>query len=194
VGVTFFAGTFVRHPLALATAEAVLSRLQAAGPELQSSLAAKVERFAQHLNQHFQRVGAPIQITHFSSFFYIKYSPDVAYGSLLYYLLREKGIHIWEYRPCFFSLAHSEMDIEQVSRAFKESVAELQGAGFLPGATPASTSADGHAEQYGNGRISFNRNHPPQPGARIGKDPQGNPAWFIPDPDRPGKYLQVAKV
>lgn len=20
----------------------------------------------------------------------------------------------------------------------------------------------------------------------------GNPAWFIPDPDRPGKYLQIA--
>jgi acyl transferase domain-containing protein len=194
IGVTFFAGTFVRHPLALAAAEAVLTRLQAAGPELQSGLAAKVETFAQQLNQHFERIGAPLQITYFSSFFYIKYGADVPYGSLLYYLLREKGIHIWEYRPCFFSLAHSETDIEQVSRAFKDSVAEMQAAGFLPGVTPTSTSADGHAEQYSNGRIAFNRNQPPQPGARLGKDPQGNPAWFIPDPDRPGKYLQVAKV
>ncbi|MBN1866414.1 amino acid adenylation domain-containing protein [Candidatus Sumerlaeota bacterium] len=32
---------------------------------------------------------------------------------------------------------------------------------------------------------------PPVPGARLGRDPQGNPAWFVPDPDRPGKYLRV---
>ena len=35
IGVTFFAGTFVRHPLALAAANAVLERLRQGGPELQ---------------------------------------------------------------------------------------------------------------------------------------------------------------
>ena len=35
VGVTFFAGTFVRHPLALAAARAVLDPAAGAGPELQ---------------------------------------------------------------------------------------------------------------------------------------------------------------
>jgi hypothetical protein len=35
VGVTFFAGTFVRHPLALAAARAVLERLRQEGPEMQ---------------------------------------------------------------------------------------------------------------------------------------------------------------
>ena len=34
-GVTFFAGTFVRHPLAMAAAHAVLKHLKAAGPALQ---------------------------------------------------------------------------------------------------------------------------------------------------------------
>jgi acyl transferase domain-containing protein/acyl carrier protein len=29
------------------------------------------------------------------------------------------------------------------------------------------------------------------PQAKLGRDRAGNPAWFIPDPDRPGKYLQV---
>src|SRR5208337_967164 len=37
-GVTFFAGTFVRHPLALAATAAVLKRLKQEGPELQRSL------------------------------------------------------------------------------------------------------------------------------------------------------------
>jgi glutamate-1-semialdehyde aminotransferase len=206
VGVTFFAGTFVRHPLALAAAEAVLTQLQAAGPELQYSLAAKVEKFATQLNQHFQRVGAPIKIAYFSSIFYLKFTSETPYSSLLYYLLREKGVHIWEYRPCFFSLAHSDADIEKVSRAFKDSVAELQMAGFLPGIEPLPTTPNGSAEHYGshasngtsngkrNSKPAFSRNHPPQPGARLGKDPEGNPAWFMPDPDRPGKYLQVVKI
>jgi hypothetical protein len=32
---------------------------------------------------------------------------------------------------------------------------------------------------------------PPVPGARRGRDAAGKEAWFVPDPDRPGKYLQV---
>jgi len=44
VGVTFFAGTFVRHPLAMAAALAVLHRLKAAGPALQEGLNAKAAR------------------------------------------------------------------------------------------------------------------------------------------------------
>ncbi|WP_216595498.1 polyketide synthase [Myxosarcina sp. GI1] len=181
VGVTFFAGTFVRHPMALAAAEAVLLKLKEGGVDLQQSLSVKVEKFVKNLRQHFERVGAPINIDYFSSFFYVTYPHEVAYGSLLFYLLREKGIHIWEYRPCFFTLAHTDEDIEFVTRAFKDSIAELQGMGLLPG----------KANQT-NGKLD--RNSPPQPGARLGKDPQGNPAWFIPDPERPGKYLQVCNV
>jgi len=32
---------------------------------------------------------------------------------------------------------------------------------------------------------------PPVSGARLGRDPEGNPAWYMPDPSRPGKYLKV---
>ncbi|WNZ28006.1 amino acid adenylation domain-containing protein [Leptolyngbya sp. NK1-12] len=184
VGVTFFAGTFVRHPMALAAAEAVLLKLKAGGIELQQSLTEKVDKFATHLNQHFERVGAPIKIDHFTSYFYISYPTELPYAQLLFYLLREKGVHIWDHRPCFFTLSHTDADIEFVTRAFKDSVAELQAIGFLPGVTPVNTVP--------NGKID--RNCPPQPGARLGKDPEGNPAWYIPDPNRPGKYLQVAGV
>ena len=179
VGVTFFAGTFVRHPMALAAAEAVLLKLKESGPELQQSLAAKVSQFAFHLNQHFERVGAPVKISYFSSLFYVTYSNDAPHGGLLFYLLREKGVHIWEYRPCFFTLAHSAEDIEFVIRAFKETIAELQTMDLLPG---KSAAADGR-----------NLNQPPQPGARLGRDPEGSPAWYIPDPERPGKYLQIGR-
>jgi len=28
-------------------------------------------------------------------------------------------------------------------------------------------------------------------GARLGREPGGRPAWFVPDPDRTGKFLKV---
>jgi len=33
---------------------------------------------------------------------------------------------------------------------------------------------------------------PPVPGARRGKRPDGREGWFLPDPDRPGRYLEVS--
>ena len=48
---------------------------------------------------------------------------------------------------------------------------------------------EGLGMRASNPRTSANQ--PPQPGAKLGRDRQGNPAWFIPDPDRAGKYLQV---
>jgi amino acid adenylation domain-containing protein len=185
VGVTFFAGTFVRHPMALAAAEAVLLKLKVGGPELQRSLAAKVNQFATQLNRYFEQIGAPIAIAHFSSFFYINYPHELPYANLLFYLLREKGVHVWDHRPCFFTLSHGNEEIEFIVRAFKDSVAELQAEGFLPSRTPQTAT---------NGSGKGDHNYPPQPGARLGRDPEGNPAWYIPDPNRPNKYLQVGGV
>jgi amino acid adenylation domain-containing protein len=176
VGVTFFAGTFVRHPLALAAVEAVLTKLKEGGAELQVSLANKAKYLVNELIEHFKLVGAPINVEYCSSFFYLTFPPTEAYGSLLYYLLREKGIHIWEFRPCFLTLAHSDEDIEKILWAFKGCLAEIQSAGFL--------SSSGNA-------LVINQNLPPQPGAKMGKDRDGNPAWFIADPERAGKYLQI---
>ncbi len=178
VGVTFFAGTFVRHPLALAATDAILDKLLAGGSALQKSVAVKTESVVKQLTEHFQLVGAPINVEHFSSWFYITFPPSEPYGGLLFYLLRERGIHIWENRPCFLTLAHSDEDIEEFIWAVKVCIAELQSVGFL--------SSSGNA-------IAVNSNLPPQPGAKLGKDRDGNPAWFIDDPDRTGKYLQIER-
>ncbi|PSB59227.1 aminotransferase class III-fold pyridoxal phosphate-dependent enzyme, partial [Chamaesiphon polymorphus] len=189
VGVTFFAGTFVRHPMALAAAEAILHKLKDGGAELQRSLADKVSKFATHLNQHFDRVKAPIKIAHFSSLFYVNYPHELPYANLLFYLMREKGVHVWDHRPCFFTLAHTDEEIEFIIRAFKDSVAELQSADFLPsGASRLVRKSDGDE------RLKIDRNQPPKPGARLGRDPEGKPAWYGPDPNSPGKYLKIEEV
>ena len=139
VGVTFFAGTFVRHPLAMAAAHAVLSHLKAEGASLQKDLNAKTFRFVQTLNEYFSERQVPIRLQNFSSLFYYDFHPDLKYAGLLFYCLREKGVHIWEGRVGFLSTAHTAEDVEFLVRAFKESISELQEAGFLPAIAESSS-------------------------------------------------------
>jgi amino acid adenylation domain-containing protein len=132
VGVTFFAGTFVRHPLALAAVHAVLNHLKEKGPQLQQELNDKTSRFAKTLNTYFEERGVPTRIEHFGSIFYFGFPPDLRFGSLLYYHLRERGVHIQEGFPCFLTTVHTDADIDHVIRAFKESIVEMQEGGVLP--------------------------------------------------------------
>ena len=132
VGVTFFAGTFVRHPLALAAASSVLKHLKEVGPDLQQRLNEKATRFARDLNEHFESMSAPIHIQHCGSIFHLEFLKEHKFSSLLFFHLREKGVHVWEGRPFFISTAHTDEDLKFVTGAIKESVAEMQAAGYLP--------------------------------------------------------------
>ncbi len=142
-GVTFFAGTFVRHPLALAAAKATLEHLKASGPGLQEKLNARTTAFAQAVNADFAAAGVPIQLANFGSLFYFQFAPEVKWASLLFFRLRFHGVHIWEGRPCFLSTAHTDADIAQIRQAFQGSIAEMQAGGFLPvpPTPPASPTA-----------------------------------------------------
>ncbi len=153
VGVTFFAGTYIRHPLAMASSWAVLNYLKAQGPGLQRALNERTREFVCTLNDFLVERGVPLHIENFASIFYLHFDDSVRWGGLLYYYLREKGIHIWEGRPCFLSTAHTEADLEAIIAAFKESVVAMQEGGFLPG------MEERHAREAGsdsgvNGRSS----------------------------------------
>ncbi len=141
-GVTFFAGTFVRHPLALAAAKAVLEHLKAEGPELQQRLSQKTGELVERLNAILARYGGPAHIEHFASFFYFGFPSDYRFASLFYYHLREKGIHILEGFPCFLTTAHSGADLERVVRAFEETAAEMRAGGVLPGEDAAQKAPE----------------------------------------------------
>lgn len=133
VGVTFFAGTYIRHPLTLAASWAVLSYLKQQGPGLQRELNARTRSMVDELNVFFVESGVPLRLENFASLFYPHFDDDIKHGSLLYFALRERGIHVWEGRPCFLSTAHTADDVRQIVRAFQESTRELQLGGFLPG-------------------------------------------------------------
>ncbi|GAB3992308.1 hypothetical protein GCM10028807_25110 [Spirosoma daeguense] len=184
IGVTYFAGTFVRHPLALAAAKASLTYMKEAGVELQQQLTKKTKRLADALNVISERHHLPLFIVQFGSLWKIKFKEDVIYGELLFTLMREKGIHIWDGFPCFLTEVHTNSEIDVIIQCFTESVEQLIDAGIFKG-----TSGQENTEKA-NG-VTFADNVPPVPGARLGRDLSGNPAWFIPNPDQPGKYLQV---
>ncbi|HEX5001326.1 MAG TPA: amino acid adenylation domain-containing protein [Bacteroidia bacterium] len=182
VGVTYFAGTFVRHPLALAAAKAVLLHLKERGQELYDKLNGFTTMLVNEVNQHAKSKGVPFHLVSFGSLFKMKWDEEHPYGELIFLLLRHKGIHIYDGFPCFLTDAFTKQDILKVIAKFKESIDELQQAGFLTTAGQPATSNHingSHAET------------PPVPGARLGKTPEGRSAWFVPDPDRPGKYKLV---
>ncbi|WP_234737001.1 polyketide synthase [Tellurirhabdus bombi] len=181
VGVTYFAGTFVRHPLALAASKASLEHMKAQGPELQKSLTRKAERLADALNADFERRQLPFFIAQFGSLWKLKMNKEIPYSELLFTLLREKGIHIWDGFPCFMTEAHTVDEIDFVISSFIKSVDEMIEVGFFEAKPVREAPA----------KAQLIPNKPPVEGARLGRDAAGNPAWFIVNPDQPGKYLKV---
>ncbi len=128
------------------------------------------------------------------SAFQIAFTEDAPFGGMIFYLLRDRGIHITEGRTWFFTTAHDDSDYQHVIDAFKESVVEMQANGLLPSAKDkAGMGADEAVPVRAESAQSnqFSSDEPPIIGARLGRDSDGDPAWFIPDPKRPGKYLQV---
>lgn len=178
VGVTYFAGTFVRHPLALAAAKAVLEHMKEVGPALQEQLTARTTAYVDELNAFLEEVGAPISIKRFASLWRTQFLEDHPMQELLFAMLRSRGVHIVDNFPCFLTTAHSEADVQAMLKAYKESVLELVEAQLLPG-------------RLGPPPVVMDPNRPPVPGARLGREPDGRPAWFVPNESEPGKYRKV---
>jgi amino acid adenylation domain-containing protein len=131
VGVTFFAGTFVRHPLTMAAVKATLEHLQDQGPALQAKLATTTASLAGDLNLLFDASGFPARIRHFASWFHFALPPEARLARLLYVHLREQGLHLQEGFPCFLTTAHTAEDLQHVRDAFRHSLNEMHTHGVL---------------------------------------------------------------
>jgi glutamate-1-semialdehyde aminotransferase len=182
-GVTYFAGTFVRHPLALAAAKASLEYMKEKGPALQQGINDKTKKLADAINAICVKNNLPFFVPQFGSLWKIKFKEEIPYSELLFVLMREKGIHILDSFPCFLTEAHTNEEVDTIVSKFEESVNEMIEAGFF-------ASAKQNQEIKIDAKPEV-KEEPPVEGARLGKDNDGNPAWFITDPNRPGKYMQV---
>lgn len=137
---TFFAGTFCKHPLAIAAAKAVLEHLKTQGATLQQKLNQQTLQFIETLNTYFEKEQLPIQMAHFGSVFGSAFStsdeamedskPSIVFD-LLYYHLLDRGIML-RGQGGFLSTAHTDEDIRRVIWAVQDSVEELRKVGLLP--------------------------------------------------------------
>jgi glutamate-1-semialdehyde 2,1-aminomutase len=132
---TFFAGTFCKHPLALAAARSTLQYLQTQGGDLQRSLNQRTAELVAQLNRMTQQHNWPIRFVSFGSFFAISLPqsqiPDRALALLSYQLL-SRGIYLRQGdRGGFLSTAHTEQDIQQIQQAFESSFNALAQMGVL---------------------------------------------------------------
>nr|WP_235505885.1 polyketide synthase [Variovorax sp. Root411] len=180
VGVTYFAGTFVRHPLALAAAKASLTHLKEAGPALQSGLNGSTAAMAAELSGWCREVGAPIEIRHFASLWRVSWLEDHPLQDLLFAMMRSRGVHILDNFPCFLTSAHSAEDIAFIQGAFKESVAEMQESGFLPRRAVAVAGFDAHK--------------PDEEGSVLARDIDGQPFWYVPGAPTPSQHIFNGKA
>lgn len=130
-GVTFFAGTFVRHPLTMAALCATLQHIRDAGPALYERLNERAAGFAARVNEIFASCGAHLHLNHCGSVMFFGVPLEERFGGLLFYLLREKGVFILEGFPLYLTTEHSDADLDRVVNAFRESVVELQSYGLL---------------------------------------------------------------
>jgi glutamate-1-semialdehyde aminotransferase len=186
VGVTYFAGTFVRHPLALAASKASLIHLKKQGPALQERLNEMTSRLAFELNTEFKNKDLPMIINHFGSLWRLKFNDDVLYGELLFTLLRENGIHIWDGFPCFMTEAYKEEDLTQIINTMKNCLEKMVSAGFF-----IINKSESIATKLSDLNNPVIINKPPVEGAKLGRDKDGNPAWFVPDYIKTGKYVKI---
>jgi len=133
---TFFAGTFCKHPLAMAASRAVLEKLETEGEALIERANGMTRRFAEQANAFFDEARVPVQVKRFGSMyrFETRVSEDLPRLSLemnlFFRLMMLEGIYVWERRTCFFSTAHTEADAERILAAVKASTRALREGGF----------------------------------------------------------------
>lgn len=183
-GVTYFAGTFVRHPLAMAATLATLRHLQQ-NPGIQQMLNDRVTRFVARLREALAALEAPVLVSTYTSIFRFEVSGDEPFGELLAHYFRMNGVHTYDHRNQIMTTSHTEEVMETMFHAYIGGVRQMQKDGLL-GKVGAPVKLG--LEDSRPGAIWY---APPLPDAKLGWDAEGRPAWFVPDHQRPGKYLEV---
>lgn len=126
---TFFAGTFCKHPFAMAASLEVLSKLENEGKDLLSNLNLKTTQLCQELNQFFKAQNIALELVNFGTLFRFKYQANMDW---LFFALNLEGIYIWEGRNMFLSSAHTHDDISFFSQKVKKVIKDLLDVGYLP--------------------------------------------------------------
>ncbi|MFN3454382.1 MAG: aminotransferase class III-fold pyridoxal phosphate-dependent enzyme, partial [Pseudobdellovibrio sp.] len=100
-GVTYFAGTFVRHPLALAACKASLQIIKDNSISLYNDLNKKSEKFVEELHDFFRSENFPLVFDRFGSLMKPKWTTAPLASEIFFACLRYNGIHTYDGFPWF---------------------------------------------------------------------------------------------
>ena len=132
VGVTYFAGTFVRHPLSMAAANAACDILLEGASSLAQTAGQLARAYCEAMNDAFSLLEVDFRYEWISSCMKLKFEGSFAFSELLAAMLRYRGIFMMDGFPQFISIAHTKEDLKKVYSAYISSILELKSAGFLP--------------------------------------------------------------
>jgi glutamate-1-semialdehyde aminotransferase len=123
---TFFAGTFCKHPVTMAAADAVLDRFLKEGDNITQTLNQRTNALVARINHEFQ--GFDLQANNFGSLFRFKSQSNI---DLLFANMNYRGAYVWEGRNLFLSTAHTQKDEDNFVAIVKDSLQELSSEGLL---------------------------------------------------------------
>ena len=155
------------------------------GNALQDELARKTELLATELVMFFRLKNIPLDIAYYRSLWRLRVLEDIPYSELFFVLMRQNGIHIWDGFPCYMTSAYTDEDLTHLITTFKDCINVLISNGILKS---KGNSASGNDRKK---TLTKELNKPPLPGAKLGFDKTGKPAWFIKDVKNENEFVQV---
>lgn len=132
-----YGGTFCKHPLALAAAEAVLDKIEAEGDSLYNKVNALSNDLAKKLNTYFNSNKLPVELVNFGSLFRFEFKGKYQAINnpieipLFFYNLINEGVYTWERRICFLSTEHTQKDIDTIVEKVKVVFKRMLAVGFF---------------------------------------------------------------
>ncbi len=177
VGVTYFAGTFVRHPLALAAAKGALEIIKNGGNELLDKINKKGDDFAEEMNLFCKLSGIPMRMDNFGALMKPKWKCEVEYSDLLFLALKNEGIHVYDGFPWYINIVHKDEDLKFIIETTKKKLTELQALGFIP--------------DISNKKDKLESKNPPVENAKLLANDKGELGWYVEDQN--GKLEKVNK-
>lgn len=121
---TFFAGTYNKHPLVMASARAMLRRIADLGDGLYADLNNRSAALAERLERVFVDAAADLRIARFGSLFRFSHGDN---ADAFLYALRSRGVFVWEGRNCFLSTAHGDAEVDAVVDAVAGALDDARG-------------------------------------------------------------------
>jgi hypothetical protein len=166
----------------MAATVASLQRMKDEGPALQEGLAVRTDALCARLRALFTEFDAPFELPNFTSVMYLRQTEGHDLSRLFAHQLLLEGVYLQDGFPSYLTLAHDDAALDHVVTGFRRALEAMVDGDFFPRGAHRAAAAPKPLSST-----------PPVPGARLGRDPRGRPAWFVPDPSRAGAYLQVAE-